>query len=93
MDHRSDLRAHLGRDQALSSIGTVGDSFDNVLAETVAGYYKAELIRGPARQYRPEKTVEHVELATSGRVHWHNTEWLTTSDVAWWCGSPVTSHT
>ncbi len=35
---------------AVPSIGTVGDSFDNALAETVNGYYKAELIRGPTRQ-------------------------------------------
>ena len=34
---------------AVPSIGTVGDSFDNALAETVNGYYKAELIYGPAR--------------------------------------------
>jgi putative transposase len=56
---------------AQPSIGTVGESFDNALAETVNGYYKAELIRGPARQ-RPWKTVEDVELATLGWVHWHN---------------------
>lgn len=31
---------------AVPSIGTVGDSYDNALAETVNGYYKAELIRG-----------------------------------------------
>ena len=36
------------------------------------GYYKAELIRGPARS-APWKTVEDVELATLGWVHWHNT--------------------
>jgi putative transposase len=34
---------------ALPSIGTVGDSYDNALAETVIGYFKAELIRGPTR--------------------------------------------
>jgi hypothetical protein len=42
---------------AVPSIGSVGDSFDNALAETVNGYCaetvngycKAELIRGPAR--------------------------------------------
>lgn len=56
---------------ATPSIGTVGDSYDNALAETVNGYYKAELIRGPARQ-RPWKSVEDVELATLGWVHWHN---------------------
>ena len=36
---------------------------------------KAELIRGPART-RPWKTVEEVELATLGWVHWHNTQRL-----------------
>ena len=60
---------------AVPSIGTVGDSYDNALAETVNGYYKAELIRGPARQ-GPWKTVEEVELATLGWVHWHNTQRL-----------------
>src|SRR5947209_16340709 len=60
---------------ATPSIGTVGDSFDNALAETVNGYYKAELIRGPART-GPWKTVEEVELATLGWVHWHNTQRL-----------------
>lgn len=58
---------------AVPSIGTVGDSFDNALAETVNGYYKAELIRGPAREeHGPWKSVEDVELATLGWVHWHN---------------------
>lgn len=60
---------------AVPSIGSVGDSFDNALAETVNGYYKAELIRGPTRQ-RPWKTVADVELATLGWVHWHNTRRL-----------------
>jgi putative transposase len=60
---------------AVPSIGTVGDSYDNALAETVNGYYKAELIYGPART-GPWKTVEDVELATLGWVHWHNTRRL-----------------
>ena len=60
---------------AVPSIGSIGDSFDNALAETVNGYYKAELIRGPARQ-QPWKTVDDVELATLGWVHWHNTRRL-----------------
>ena len=46
---------------ATPSIGTVGDSYDNALAETVNGYYKAELVRGPARP-----AVEDLELATLG---------------------------
>ena len=60
---------------AVPSIGTVGDSFDNALAETVNGYYKSELIYGPART-GPWKTIEDVELATLGWVHWHNTRRL-----------------
>ena len=55
---------------AVPSIGTVGDSYDNALAEAVNALYKTELIRGPAQ--RPWKTVEDVELATLGWVHWHN---------------------
>lgn len=60
---------------ATPSIGTVGDSYDNALAETVNGYYKTELVRGPARP-GPWKTVEDLELATLGWVHWHNTQRL-----------------
>ena len=60
---------------AAPSIGTVGDSFDNALAETVNGYYKSELIYGPART-GPWKTVADVELATLSWVHWHNTSRL-----------------
>ena len=60
---------------AVPSIGSIGDSFDNALAETVNGYYKSELIYGPART-GPWKTVEDVELATLGWVHWHNTSRL-----------------
>lgn len=57
---------------AVPSIGTVADSYDNALAETVNGYYKAELIRGPSR-IGPWKSVGDVELATLSWVHWHNT--------------------
>ncbi len=56
------------------SVGSVGDSYDNALAETVNGLYKSELIRGPDQG--PWKTIEDVELATLGWVHWHNTERL-----------------
>ncbi len=69
------LTEHLALEEIRPSIGTVGDSYDNALAETVNGYYKAELIRGPARS-DPWKTVEDVELATLGWVHWHNTSRL-----------------
>ena len=58
-----------------ASVGTVGDSYDNALAETVNGYYKAELVRGPARP-GPWRTVEDLELATLGWVSWHTTQRL-----------------
>jgi hypothetical protein len=41
----------------------------------VIGYYKVELVRGPTRT-GPWRTVEDVELATLGWVHWHNTSRL-----------------
>jgi putative transposase len=50
------------------SIGTVGDAFDNALAETVVGLYKTELIN----PQRPWKTVEQVEIATLHYVDWFN---------------------
>jgi putative transposase len=56
---------------AVPSIGTVGDSYDNALAESVNGLYKSEVIRGPGQG--PWKTIEDVELATLGWVHWWNT--------------------
>jgi transposase InsO family protein len=46
-------------------IGAVVDSYDNALAETVNGYYKTELVRGPARPGL-WRTVEDLELATLG---------------------------
>jgi putative transposase len=53
---------------AVGSVGSKGDSYDNALAETVNGLYKAELIwqRGPWR------TAEDVELATLAWVDWWN---------------------
>ena len=50
------------------SVGSVGDSYDNALAETINGLYKAEVIhrRGPWR------TFEAVEFATLEWVDWFN---------------------
>jgi len=59
---------------AVPSIGSVGDSFDNALAETINGLYKTELIRGPDQG--PWPTIDDVKLATLGWVHWYNTERL-----------------
>ena len=50
------------------SVGSVGDSYDNALAETINGLYKAEIIhrRGPWR------SLEAVEFATLEWVDWFN---------------------
>ena len=51
-----------------ASVGSVGDSYDNALAETINGLYKAELIRrrGPWRSH------DQLELATLEWVDWFN---------------------
>jgi len=59
---------------ATPSIGSVGDAFDNALAESINAAYKSELIRGPGQG--PWKSIEDVELTTLGWVHWYNTERL-----------------
>jgi putative transposase len=57
---------------AVPSIGSVGDSYDNALAESVNALYKTELIYGPDQG--PWRTVEEVELATLMWVKWYNEE-------------------
>ena len=57
---------------AVSSVGSEGDSYDNALAESVNGLYKAELIN----RHGPWRTVDEVELATAEWVHFWNTRRL-----------------
>uniref|UniRef100_UPI00126626D2 integrase core domain-containing protein n=1 Tax=Microlunatus speluncae TaxID=2594267 RepID=UPI00126626D2 len=52
------------------SVGSVGDAYDNALAESQIGAYKAELIR----PYGPWRDVDHVEIETLHWVHWFNHE-------------------
>lgn len=51
------------------SVGTTGDSYDNALAETINGLYKAEVIHHLKQQW---EGLEDVELATLNWVHWFN---------------------
>lgn len=53
---------------ALASIGTVGDSYDNAMAESVIGLYKAECVRHEG----PWRGVDDLELATLNWVSWFN---------------------
>lgn len=58
-----------------TSVGSVGDSYDNALAESVNALYKAELIR----RRGPWRGLEQVELATLEWVDWYNTKRLHTA--------------
>lgn len=51
-----------------ASVGSVGDSYDNALAETVNGLYKTEVIRHKG----PGRTIDDVEYATLEWVDWFN---------------------
>ena len=48
------------------SVGSVGDSYDNALAETIIGLFRTEVVR----QRGPWKGVEDVEFAAPERVDW-----------------------
>lgn len=50
------------------SVGSVGDSYDNALAETINGLYKTELVYNLG----PWRSIEQLELATLKWVHWFN---------------------
>jgi putative transposase len=57
------------------SVGSVGDSYDNALAETINGLYKAEVIH----RCRPWRSFEAVEFATLEWVDWFNNRRLLSS--------------
>jgi putative transposase len=59
---------------ARPSIGTVADSFDNALAETTNGLYKAECVYGPDATGWDD--VDELELATLSWVSWFNNDRL-----------------
>jgi len=62
---------------AAPSIGTIGDSYDNALAETTIGLFKTELHRNPAALAAnggPWRGLDDLEIATCGWVSWFNEE-------------------
>ncbi|ENO17283.1 integrase catalytic region protein, partial [Schaalia cardiffensis F0333] len=54
---------------AVSSVGSKGDSYDNALAEALNSLYKAELVRNKG----PWNSIDDLEIATAQWVHWYNT--------------------
>ncbi|MCL2606476.1 MAG: DDE-type integrase/transposase/recombinase [Coriobacteriia bacterium] len=74
----------LARHEIKTSIGSVGCSYDNALAETINGAYKNELINF----FGPWKSFEELNLETEIWVKWYNEErineycdWQTPSEV------------
>ena len=56
------------------SVGSVGDAYDNALAETTIGLYKTECTRdGSPFRDGPVRTLADLEEITSAWVHWYNT--------------------
>ena len=51
-----------------ASVGSIGDSYDNALAETINGLYKTEVIRHRG----PWRNIDDVEFATLEWVDWFN---------------------
>ena len=64
-----------GASGAAPSVGSVGDAYDNALAETEIGLFKTELIN-PGRPWR---TLDQVEIATLEWVDWFNNRRLHTA--------------
>ena len=62
----------LGEAGIAPSVGSVGDSYDNALAETVIGLFKTEVIR----RRGPWRGLDAVEFATLEWVDWFNTRRL-----------------
>ncbi len=63
--------------RAAPSIGTIGDSYDNALAETTIGLFKTELWRNPAALAAnggPWRGLDDLEIATCGWASWFNEE-------------------
>ena len=59
---------HLGEAGIAPSVGSIGDSYDNALAETVIRLFKTEVIRRAG----PWRSIEAVEIATLEWVDWFN---------------------
>ena len=56
-----------------ASIGSVGDAYDNALAESTIGLFKTEVIgKGSPFRAHPAKTVDDIEYATMEWVDWYN---------------------
>jgi putative transposase len=67
---------HLTEAGIRPSIGSVGDAYDNALAETTIGLYKTECVQPDSPFHTGLATTGQVEAATAAWVHWYNTDRL-----------------
>ena len=65
----------LADEQAVVSVGSRGDSYDNALAESVIGLFKTELVK----KQGPWRSFEQLELATARWADWYNNRRLHSS--------------
>jgi putative transposase len=71
---RSGSARHWLLERLAASVGSVGDAYDNALAESTIGLYKNECIRkGSPFMTGPFKQLADVDKATMDWVHWYNT--------------------
>ena len=67
-DRPADVAVSVAQAGIEPSVGSVGDSYDNALAETVNGLFKTEIVR----RRGPWRSLEAVEFATLEWVDWFN---------------------
>jgi putative transposase len=63
----------LAQADAVASVGSKGDSYDNAMAEALNSLFKAECIRNPVmRPHGGWKNVSYVEIAVAEYIDWYN---------------------
>ena len=70
--HRTPAEFDVHVERIKPTVGSVGASYDNALAETIIGLFKTEVIR----RRSPWRSLEAVEYATLEWVDWYNTRRL-----------------
>src|SRR5699024_4074980 len=58
----------LAQAQAVASVGSVGDSYDNAMAEAFNSLFKAELVRNKG----PWRSIDDLEIAVAEYIDWYN---------------------
>jgi putative transposase len=92
----------LAEADAVASVGSKGDSYDNAMAEALNSLYKAELVRGPRQRRRGMwRGIDDLEYATAEWVDWYNQRRLhgelghvppTEYEAAYWTGLNNDDH-